>query len=119
MNDQITYIDQIYNRLQKINPYKIILFGSLAYGDPKEDSDIDIIVVTNDMFYPNNYREHMDIYLKVSHLLTDIIKNQPIDLIVYTKPMYDKFIELDSMFSREIQQKGKIIYEKDSQGMVG
>jgi predicted nucleotidyltransferase len=112
------YINQIYNRLKAISPYKIILYGSFAYGKPKADSDIDIIVVTNDMFYPNNYREHMDIYLKVSHLLTDIIQNQPIDLIVYTRPMYDKFVELDSMFSREIQQKGKIIYEKDSKGMV-
>jgi predicted nucleotidyltransferase len=114
-----TYIDQIYNRLKKINPYKIILFGSYAYGIPKEDSDIDLIVVTNDMSYPKNYKEHMEIYLKVSHLLTDIIKNQSIDLIVYTRPMYDKFIELDSMFAREVHKKGKILYEKDSQGMVG
>jgi len=38
----------------------------------------------------------------------------PIDLIVYTKPMYNKFNELGSLFSKEISQKGIVLYESDN-----
>jgi len=29
----------------RFQPSKIILFGSYAYGEPKEDSDVDLLVV--------------------------------------------------------------------------
>jgi predicted nucleotidyltransferase len=77
------------------------------------DSDIDLIVVTNDDHLPKSYKEKSDIYLKVSNVLTDITGKIPIDLIVYTKPMYDKFNELGSLFSKEISRKGIVLYEAD------
>jgi predicted nucleotidyltransferase len=109
MNDH--YINQIIDKLKDLDPERVILFGSAAYGDVSEESDIDLIVVTNDEFYPKSYRERMDIYLKVSKALTEIIKEVSIDLIVYTKPMYSKFIELGSLFSKEVIKKGKVLYE--------
>ncbi len=33
---------EIVTRLKPLNPYKIILFGSYAYGNPTGDSDIDL-----------------------------------------------------------------------------
>ncbi|MBW1973741.1 MAG: nucleotidyltransferase domain-containing protein, partial [Deltaproteobacteria bacterium] len=30
---------------KKYKPLKIILFGSYAYGEPKEDSDIDLLIL--------------------------------------------------------------------------
>lgn len=77
------------------------------------DSDIDLIVVTNDDHLPKSYKEKSDIYLEVSNLLTDIKSTIPIDLIVYTKPMYERFIELGSLFSKEISRKGTVLYEAD------
>jgi len=39
-------LDEIVRRLvEGANPEKIILFGSQAYGEPDEDSDIDLIVI--------------------------------------------------------------------------
>ena len=32
----------IVEKLKPLNPYKIILFGSYAYGSPTKDSDIDL-----------------------------------------------------------------------------
>ncbi|MBI5540744.1 MAG: nucleotidyltransferase domain-containing protein [Bacteroidia bacterium] len=96
-----------------IKPLKIILFGSYASGTPNKDSDLDILVVIDDNYYPKDYNENMEIYLKVSSVLSDIKKKFPIDLIVHTKSMHEKFIELGSMFSKEILQKGIIIYEKN------
>ena len=41
--------DGIVNRVKEINPDKVILCGSYAWGEPHEDSDLDIIVVTKAM----------------------------------------------------------------------
>ncbi len=112
------YISEIVSRLKKISPYRIILFGSHALGTAQKGSDIDIIVVTNDEFMPENYKQKSDLYLRISNLLGEFSRKTPIDLIVYTKPMYNRFNELGSVFSKEIGQKGVILYEADKQGMA-
>ena len=33
--------------VEVVEPHKIILFGSYAYGSPKDDSDVDLLVITN------------------------------------------------------------------------
>jgi len=107
------YIEQLRERLKDFNPYLVLLFGSYAYGTPDEGSDIDLLVVTNDDFMPNDFREHSKIYLTVSSAIRPIKKQISVDLIVYTLPMYRKFIEQNSSFASEITTKGKIIYASD------
>jgi len=43
-----------------INSEKIILYGSYAKGNPREDSDIDLIVISDD-FKDMNIRERLEI----------------------------------------------------------
>jgi len=43
-----------------INSQKIILYGSYAKGNPREDSDIDLIVISDD-FKDMNLRERLEI----------------------------------------------------------
>lgn len=43
-----------------INSDKIILYGSYAKGNPREDSDIDLVVISND-FKNMNLRERLEI----------------------------------------------------------
>ncbi len=112
-----TLKNDIINCLKPLNPEKVILFSSYAYGEPHEDSDIDLLVVTNDNFIPK-YKEKSNIYLKVAYLVRDLQKRMAIDLIVHTKKMHEKFIELDSMFCRKIQKDGVILYENSDAGMV-
>ena len=50
--DKKLYLPLIVTKLKKIGIHKIILFGSLASGDVQLDSDIDLIVVTNDNHLP-------------------------------------------------------------------
>jgi len=97
---------EIVERLKPLQPERIILFGSYAYGNPTEDSDIDLYVVTNDDFIPQSWKEKNSIYLNVSKKIRDLRKQTPIDLIVHTKKMHEKFIHLNSFFSREINQGG-------------
>jgi predicted nucleotidyltransferase len=96
----------IIERLKPLNPDKIILFGSYAYGTPNEDSDIDLYVVTNDDFMPQTWREKSDVYLKYSKAIRDLQKIVAIDLIVHTKKMHEKFVELNSSFYRHSIKEG-------------
>ncbi len=59
-------IKEIISKFQKeieklgVRPQKIILFGSYAGGSPREDSDIDVIVVSDD-FGNMNLRERLEL----------------------------------------------------------
>ena len=115
-DEKKSYLPLITERLKGFGIYKLVLFGSLSTlstDDVHSDSDIDLIVVTNDDYLPKSYRERSAIYLSVSNVLTDIKSKIPIDLIVYTKPMYKRFNELGSLFAKEIAQKGIVLYETD------
>jgi predicted nucleotidyltransferase len=109
----ISYLPIITERLKSVGIYKLVLFGSMSKGDYNSDSDIDLLVVKKDEHLPVTYKEKSDIYMRISNQLNDIISKVPIDLIVYTKPMYRKFNEIGSLFSKEIAQKGIVIYEDD------
>jgi len=62
--------------------------------------------VTKDDFIPQNYKEKKEITLKVSRAIRDLQKYIPIDVITHTKKMHQKFVEMDSLFSQSIMQKG-------------
>ena len=100
---------EIVDRLKPLEPAKVILFGSYAWGKPDEDSDIDLYVVTKDNIMPENYRENMNFYLKIAKQLDDIKKKYPCDLIVHTKPMHEKFVRINSSFANEILTKGQTL----------
>ncbi len=65
------------------NPSKIILFGSRARGDHLEDSDIDIIVVS-DKFEELDFRERI---IKAYGLWD---RKQGLDIICYTSREFEK-----------------------------
>jgi uncharacterized protein len=111
MKTDNTYIQQLKEKLKELNPYRVFLFGSYAYGTPHIDSDIDLLVVTNDEFIPQTFQEKTNLYISVSEHILNISKQVSVDLIVYTLPMYKQFIETGSWFSKEILSKGIVIYE--------
>ena len=113
MQTDNTYIEQLTESLKAINPYMVLLFGSYAYGTPNQDSDIDLVVVTNDNYIPKDFNEHSKLYLKVSKAIRSVKKQIAVDLIVHTLPMYELFVKQNSSFSNEIVSKGKIIYESN------
>lgn len=97
---------ELIEQLKPLDLDKVILFGSFANGTPTEDSDIDLYIVTKDDYIPQSFKEKIQLKLKVSEALDGICKKYPTDLITHTKPMHNKFIELDSMFSRKILKEG-------------
>jgi len=105
--------NEIVERLKHLDPKKIILFGSLAYGVSNKDSDIDLYVVTKDEYIPSIWREHSEIFLQYVKQLNELYQNHSIDLIVHTHPMFKKFIEMDGMFCKKILRDGVTIYESN------
>ncbi len=103
------YIPLIIEKLRTLNPYKVILFGSYAYGTPDAGSDIDLLVVLNSETTPQTFQENMENKLMVRNVLWELNKKMSIDLIVHTKPMYKKFNMMGSMFSKELLQWGKVL----------
>ena len=95
---------QIKDALKPLRPEKVILFGSYAWGRPTEDSDIDLYVVTQDDFTPATWREKRDIVRSVSNRILDLRTQYAIDLLVHTKPMHRRFLEIDSSFARQIER---------------
>src|SRR5437870_7583864 len=92
---------------ERFRPEKIILFGSHAYGKPHADSDVDILVVMP-------ARNQLDQAVQIEEACDPPF---PLDLIVRTpKNMQWRLAEGDS-FLREVVAKGKVLYEKNDQGM--
>lgn len=105
-----TIKNEIIIKLAPLNPEKIILFGSYAWGEPTKDSDIDLYVVTKDDFIPETWREKNNIHLTVANSIKDIMKKYPTDLITHTKKMHEKFANLNSSFYRKLMKDGVVLY---------
>ena len=100
--------------MQHLNVSKVILFGSYAKGTQSDDSDIDLLVVTHDNFIFESFAQKMEIKIKIANALNSLRKYADIDLIVHSKPMYERFIELNSGFKKEILSTGSVIYEANN-----
>lgn len=118
MASENKYIQQLKTNLSKIDPYLVLLFGSYAYGTPDLDSDLDVFVVLNDQSMPVTFKEKQELYLKVSSLTRPVAKQIPIDLMVFTLPMFEQFKLANTNFSEEILTKGIVIYESEHQTMA-
>ena len=101
--------NEITEILKPLNPSRVILFGSYAWGQPQKDSDIDLYIVTSDTFIPENFSKQSELYIKYADSLDSLYKNYAIDLIVHTRPMSDEFLKNDSMFSRKILKDGIVL----------
>jgi len=99
----------IIEKLKPLNPDKIILFGSYAYGTPNEDSDIDLFLLKDDLTNIRKYElEAMNRLISVQ---LDYNTNG-IDILSaptkYIKQREDYFYKVD------ILQNGKVWYERTS-----
>jgi len=97
---------EIVDRLKPLMPEKIILFGSYAYGEPKEDSDLDICVVEK------TYKNRWDEKSKIRKLLSGIRIGKDI-LVPYLEEYEFYRKEINSVYN-DIDLKGEVLWQKDS-----
>jgi|APHig6443717817_1056837.scaffolds.fasta_scaffold445583_1 predicted nucleotidyltransferase len=101
------YIPLIVEELKKAEPEKIILFGSYAYGEPNDDSDIDLMVIKD--LPPHKIREYR---LGLKKALWNLFEgvNFEFDLLVDNEERIQQRIALGDLFYKDIITKGKVIY---------
>jgi predicted nucleotidyltransferase len=90
--------------IEKYQPEKIILFGSLATGEAHEWSDIDLAIIKETEL---NYFERLFEFKRLldCNLATDVFIYRPREFAA-------KVAENHYFFVDEILNKGKVIYER-------
>jgi predicted nucleotidyltransferase len=83
---------------------QIYLFGSYAYGTPRQDSDLDLYVVLKDSV---EIRE-IDAVVKIFHAIGQV-KRKPVDIIANKKSKYLRLAAGPTM-ERKIAREGIKIY---------
>ncbi len=92
---------------ERFQPEKIILFGSHAYGTPRADSDVDILVI---MPARNQHDQAVKIRWEIEVPF-------PMDLLVRTPKNLQWRLDERESFHTEIVTRGKVLYEKGRTGM--
>ncbi|MGD8405801.1 MAG: nucleotidyltransferase domain-containing protein [Anaerolineales bacterium] len=96
-------IDEVVRQIaEKFHPQKIILFGSYARGEPRPESDVDMLVI-------------MDTPLKESQQSLEIRRHLGVmfglDLIVYTPKRLEERVKMGDWFLRDVMEEGKVVYD--------
>jgi predicted nucleotidyltransferase len=99
-------MEQILAAVERIvaafRPEKVILFGSYAYGQPSEDSDVDLLVVTE--FEGKARDKAVEIWCAARpKFATDIVVRRPDEVA-------QRYREFDPLI-REAIDRGRVLHE--------
>ena len=96
---------QIVKALMPLNPDKIILFGSYAYGTPNEDSDIDLFLIKNNLSSQNMREYELKAHLRV----IDLIRKYHVGFDILADSMQNLQRKEDYFHKIDILQNGKVL----------
>lgn len=88
-----------------IEPHRILLFGSLARNEFREESDIDILVQVPDEQYSNLVRLNMKICDQMGGF------GRPVDIVVATDSQMKAWADTPGMIYREVALYGRPLYD--------
>lgn len=101
--------EELINRLVErikadYRPEKIILFGSYAWGNPRKESDIDLLIVkdTNKPFHKR--------WADVCRIVSDSRKGIAFSPFVITPKELQKRLELHDPFFEKIMNEGEVLH---------
>jgi len=88
--------------VDRFHPQKIILFGSYAYGQPRPESDIDLLIIMQTALRES--QQALQIRQYVNPLFG-------LDIVVYPPEKIEQRLAWGDFFLREIIDKGIVLYE--------
>jgi predicted nucleotidyltransferase len=100
-------LQQVVQRIvDAFQPEKIILFGSYAYGEPRVDSDVDLLVIMNRL----RSKRLVERDRAVAHIANpDWLA---MDIMVRTPQEVARRLGLGDTFFQEIMTRGLVLYEQ-------
>jgi|SRR5579859_270456 len=105
MVDEKRITDLSERIIREFQPERIILFGSYAYGRPRTDSDVDLLVVLP--FEGKGFRKSLEILDRISpDFSVDLLARQPQDTA-------RRYADGDPLI-REALDRGRVLYERHS-----
>lgn len=95
----------VSNIVRNFKPTRILLFGSHAYGNPTQDSDLDLLIVKNTRLS----------FAKRARRVSQVIGRHvfPLDLIVLTPTEIRRRLKAFDPFLEEALTHGRVLYEKN------
>ena len=102
-------LDQMVQAIvAEVDPEQVILFGSRARGDAREDSDVDLVVVEAEPFGPERSRRQE--LVRLYHALVEFPVSA--DILVYSHDDVDYWRDsLNHVLARALRE-GKVLYER-------
>ncbi len=96
-------VDTAVERITRhANPKMIIIFGSVARREAKDDSDLDILVVFDEVV------DQKRMYYDLSGLFIGL--KLPFDLIIMNNDDFNHYKENNQSFTYEIVSTGEVVY---------
>jgi len=84
-------------------PKKIILFGSYARNEAREESDLDILVIETEV------KDRIGEMIRLTRKLSPL--RIPVDLLVVSEEMFDYWAETPGNVYYQARTEGKVVYE--------
>ena len=115
-NPADSLLKEVVQRILSVRrPAAIILFGSSARHQTREDSDLDLLIIEQHNSLPR-YRRAVDYRMALLGIDRDI------DLVVYTPEEIREWSSVPNAFITTILREGRVLYEDESrlgQRLVG
>lgn len=83
---------------------KVILFGSQARGDTHKNSDVDLIIISNDF-------KHINALTRMSTMYNYWKADLPVDFICYTPEEYEEQVKRITL-ARTATREGKVMFSR-------
>ncbi len=93
--------------VEALHPELIYLYGSHAYGQPDQDSDVDLFVVVHDSTLPPHKRA-IEAYRALRGLFF------PVEVKVMTRAEFERRAEWLSSIERVVRERGKVLYDSQA-----
>ena len=98
-------INQVVEKVREVsNPDKIYLFGSYAYGNPNENSDLDLCIVKKEV--KDKSKELLEVSLGLFNIPI------PVDIVLLDEKSFNKRNNVWGSLQYEVFHKGLKVYEK-------
>jgi predicted nucleotidyltransferase len=104
-------LPEIVRRLvAEFDPEEIILFGSRAWGEPRQDSDYDLCVIVSE-----NEERSLEHAVRAHACLRGLGISK--DVIVSTQKRFDRFSRVPASLEAKIRNGGVVLYGRRENGV--
>ncbi len=105
--DFASALETILRRIvEGYQPQKIVLYGSLAWGNPDKDSDIDLLIVKESNETPLQRR------VQVRRVAAEAGRRIPFSPLVLTPNELQHRLAMNDSFYHQIVKQGQTLYEQ-------